>query len=165
MRGLAVAMAVLMLVVGRAGANDKTATADANKTAAAKAKALRPYAGKLVISPDAPPANSDELPGYLAGNLSKDGSYELLKGPPWPFHVTLVLAAPAKAITLLITDKVDAKAAPLLSVPFTLGGGRKLLLAQAEATIAAGFAANKVYVVRVMLGKKQLAKSELTLRD
>lgn len=68
-------------------------------------------------------------------------------------------------MTLVITDKADRQSAVLLSVPFTLAGNRKLLLAQAEATIAAGFAASKTYVVRLMAGKKQLARSELTLRD
>ncbi len=135
------------------------------RPAAANTKALKPYVGKLVISPDAAPTISSELPGYLKGNLSKDGAYELIKGPPWPFHVTAVLATGTKVVTLVISDKADAKSEPLLSVPFTLAGNRKLLLAQAEATIAAGFAPSKTYVVRLMAGKKQLAKSELTLRD
>lgn len=159
-----VAIAMLM-VVGTASADDKSATADANKKAAAKAKALKPYAGKLVISPDAPPTIGDELPRYLEGNLSKDGNYELIKGPPWPFHVALVLAAPQKAVTLVVVDKADPKAAPLFTAPISLTGDRKLVLAKAEANIAAGFAASKPYVVRVMLGKKILGKAELLLRD
>jgi hypothetical protein len=159
-----VAIAMLMMV-GTAYADDKSATADANKKAAAKAKALKPYAGKLVISPDAPPTIGDELPAYLDGNLSKDGNYELIKGPPWPFHVALVLATPQKAVTLIVTDKADPKAAPLLTAPISPAGDRKLVLAKAEGTIAAGFAANKPYVVRVVVGKKVLAKAELLLRD
>ncbi len=168
MRTLVAALAIVMGVAGpiaTARADDKSATADANKKAAAKAKALRPLAGKLVISPDAPPANGDELPGYIKGNLSPDGAYELIKGPPWPFHVALVLAKATKTVTLVVTDKADAKAAPLLSAPITTGGDHKLVLANAEATIAAGFAAHKVYVVKVMAGKKQLARAELLLRD
>lgn len=166
MRVVAV-VALLLAVWGPppAAADDASATAEANKKAAARAKALRPYAGKLVISPDAPPASGDELPGYLKLNLSKDGAYELIKGPPWPFHVSAVLAAPAKQVVLVIVDKADPKLEPLLSVSFTLTNDRKLLLAQTEATIAAGFAANKPYVVRLMLGKMILAKAELLLRD
>ena len=148
-----VLVAVVMMLSRPAAAED------------ANAKALKSYAGKLVISPDAAPTIASELPGYLKGNLSKDGAYELIKGPPWPFHVTAVLVTATKSVTLVITDKADRQSAVLLSVPFTLAGNRKLLLAQAEATIAAGFAASKTYVVRLMAGKKQLARSELTLRD
>lgn len=161
----AVALLALLSPVGPAAADDKSATAEANKKAAAKAKALKPYAGKLVISPDAPPSNGDELPGYLKGNLSSDGAYELIKGPPWPFHIALVLATAHKSVTLVIADKADKKLAPLLSAELTTGSDRKLVLSQASATIAAGFAANKPYVVRVMAGKKQLARAELLLRD
>jgi hypothetical protein len=35
----------------------------------------------------------------------------------------------------------------------------------AEATIAAGFAAGKSYVVQIKLGKTVVAKAQLTLRD
>ena len=132
---------------------------------AENAKALKKFAGKLVISPDAPPTVADELPRYLEGNRSKDDHYELIKGPPWPFHVVAVLAKPAKEVTLVILDKADAKAAPLLSAPFTLTGDKKLLLAQAEATIAANFAAHRPYTVRLLVGKKVVATAELLLRD
>lgn len=162
---IVVTLAFVVMLVGVASANDKTATADANKKAAAKLKALKPFTGKLVISPDAPPGNGDELPGYLEGNLSADGAYELIKGPPWPFHVTLVLKTPTKTVTLVVTDKTDAKAKPLLTATITPSGDRKLVLARAEATIAAAFAAHKVYVVRLLAGKKVLAKAELLLRD
>jgi len=165
MRMIVAALAFLIVVVGSAHADDKSATADANKKAAAKLKALKPYTGKLVISPDAPPASGDELPGYLDGNLSADGAYELIKGPPWPFHVTLVLATPTKTVTLVVTDKADAKAKPLLTATITPSGNRKLVLARADATIAAGFAAHKLYAVRLLAGKKVLAKAELLLRD
>jgi len=162
---VAIALLALLLGTGPASADDASATAEANKKAAARAKALKPYAGKLVISPDAPPTAGDEIPGYLKGNLSPDAGYELIKGPPWRFHVTAVLAAPAKTVTLLIADKADKKLTPLLSANITLTNDRKLVLAQAEATVAAGFAANTIYVVRLMVGKKLLAKSELLLRD
>jgi hypothetical protein len=165
MRMIALALAFVVVMVGAARADDKSATADANKKAAAKLKALRPFTGKLVLSPDAPPASSDELPGYLKGNLSPDGAYELIKGPPWPFHVALVLATPTKSVTLVVTDKTDAKATPLLTATITPAGDRKLVLAHADATIAAGFAAHKTYEVRLLAGKKVLAKAELLLRD
>lgn len=164
MRAIVVALC-LLAAAGTARANDKSATADANKKAAEKAKSLKPFTGKLVISPDAPPAGSDDLPGYLKGNLSADGAYDLIKGPPWPFHVTVVLAAPTKSVTLAIADKADPKAPPLLTAVITPANGNKLVLAHAEATVAAGFAASKTYVVTLVAGKKHLAKSELTLRD
>jgi len=164
MRAVLVAVA-LLLASSWAHADHKSETAEANKKAAAKAKALKPFAGKLVISPDAPPANGDELPGYLKGNLSADGAYELIKGPPWPFHVSPVLATATKSVTLVVTDKTDAKAPPLFTATITPANDRKLVLATAEATIAAGFAAHKLYVVKVVAGKKTLAKAELLLRD
>lgn len=154
MRSVVVAVAILIGLWAEAAADT-----------AANAKALKPYVGKLVISPDKPPSTQGELPGYLKVNLTSDGAYDLVKGPPWPFHVTAVLAKPLKEVTLVITDKADPKAAPMLSSPFKLANDRKLLLAQSEATIAAGFAASKTYVVKLMNGKKQLAKAELTLRD
>lgn len=162
---IAVALAFLLVVVGAAQADDKSATASANKKAAAKLKTLKAFTGKLVISPDAPPATGDDLPGYLTGNLSADGAYELIKGPPWPFHMTLVLATPTKTVTLVVTDKADAKAKPLLTATISPSGDRKLVLSRADATIAAGFAAHKTYAVRLLAGKKTLAKAELLLRD
>ena len=42
---------------------------------------------------------------------------------------------------------------------------RKIVIAHAEATVAAGFAAHKTYVVRLMSGKTVLAKCEVTLHD
>jgi hypothetical protein len=128
-------------------------------------KGLAPYAGNVVISPDAPPATVAELPGYLKANLSPDGKYEVLHGPPWPFHLVAVLARPAASVRLEITDPADPKAAPLLSAPFSLPGDKKLLLAEATPTIAAGFAANHTYLVRILTGKKLVAKAELRLRD
>jgi len=126
-------------------------------------KAFKPYVGRLVVSPDTPPATLDELPAFLKGNLTKDNAYDLIKGPPWPFHLVGVLAKDLKSVTLVVADKADKKLTPLLSID--LKPMRKLVIAHAEATIAAGFAANKTYVVRLMSGKTVLAKSELTLHD
>jgi hypothetical protein len=116
-----------------------------------------------VISPDTPPGTLDELPGFLKANLSKDNAYDLIKGPPWPFHMVGVLAKDAKQVTLQVADKADKKLAPLLSIDLT--PMRRIVIAHTEATIAASFAANKTYVVRLLSGKTVLAKSELTLHD
>lgn len=140
-------------------------TTAAPAAADARAKALEPYAGKVIVSPDAPPREGDELPAYLKFNYSKDGTYELIKGPPWPFHVTAVLAAPAKQVTLVIADKADKKLTPLVSATFAPANNRKLLIAQASATVEAGFTANKTYVLRLLVGKKVVARAELLLRD
>ncbi len=146
-------------------ADDKSATAEENKQAATRAKALKPYIGKLVLSPDPQPKDSNELPTYLKFNYSKDGQYELIKGPPWPLHVTYVFAKPVKEVTLVIADKADKKLTPLVSVPVTLSGDRKLLMTQATATTEAAFEAHKTYLVRLMQGKKVLAKADVLLRD
>jgi hypothetical protein len=152
MRLAVLAVAMMVLVTSLAAADPPKAD-----------KALKPYAGKLVISPDTPPATLDELPAFLKGNHSKDNAYDLIKGPPWPFHLVGVLAKDAKKVTLTVADKADKQLAPLLSIELT--PMRKVVIAHAEATVAAGFAANKTYVVRLSSGKTVLAKSELTLHD
>lgn len=126
-------------------------------------RALRRYAGKLVISPDAPPPTTSELPAYLAANVTADAHYEVIEGSPWPFHVTAVLAKAAPRVTLVIVDPADRKAAPLLSVD--VAATKTLVLARAEATTAAGFVANKTYVVRLVAGTKQVARATLKLRE
>jgi hypothetical protein len=151
--GIAVAWMVTLVVASVAVAG----------TPGASDKPWRPYVGKIVISPDTPPATIDELPAFLKGNISKDNAYDLIKGPPWPFHLVGVLAKELKTVTLVIADKDDKKLAPLLSIE--LKPMRKIVIAHSEATIAAGFAANKTYVVRLMNGKTVLAKSEVTLHD
>jgi hypothetical protein len=151
--GIAVAWMVTLVVASVAVAG----------TPGASDKPWRPYVGKIVISPDTPPATIDELPAFLKGNISKDNAYDLIKGPPWPFHLVGVLAKELKTVTLVIADKDDKKLTPLLSIE--LKPMRKIVIAHSEATIAAGFAANKTYVVRLMNGKTVLAKSEVTLHD
>ena len=126
-------------------------------------KAFSPFVGRLVISPDTPPATLDELPGFLKANLAKDNAYDLIKGPPWPFHMVGVLGKDLKQVTLQVADKADKKLTPLLSIDLT--PMRRIVIAHTEATVAANFAANKTYVVRVLAGKTVLAKSELTLHD
>ncbi|HTL38824.1 MAG TPA: hypothetical protein VL326_37090 [Kofleriaceae bacterium] len=159
MRALALVMVVVAwLTPAFAGSGTAKPAAPA-----ASDKAFKPYAGRLVISPDTPPATLDELPDFLKGNLSKDNAYDLVKGPPWPFHMVGVLAKDAKKVTLVVADKDDKNLTPLLSIELT--PMRKIVIAHTEATVAAGFAAHKTYVVRVMNGKTLLAKSELTLHD
>jgi len=151
--GLVVALVVTLVLASAASAG----------TPGASEKPFKPYVGKLVISPDTPPGTLDELPAFLKINLSKDNSYDATKGPPWPFHLVGVLAKDMKAVTLVIADKDDKKLTPLLSID--LKPMRKIVIAHAEATIAAGFAAQKTYVVRLMNGKTVLARSELKLHD
>jgi len=135
----------------------------ADKRPAKGAKGLDVYAGKLVISPDTPPTVADELVAFLKANITKDASYDLIKGPPWPFHLVAVLAKDQKQVTLVVADKDDKKLTPLISID--LVPAHRLVIAHSEATVAAGFAARKTYVVRLLAGKTVLAKSELTLRD
>jgi hypothetical protein len=68
-----------------------------------------------------------------------------------------------KPLVLVITDKADKTQAPLISTE--VSSKQRIVIMHTEATIAAGFAATKTYVVRLMLGKTVLAKAELTLRD
>lgn len=125
---------------------------------------LKPYAGTIVIAIDAPPATAAELPAFLAANAVKSGGYDLIKGPPWPMHLVGVLAKDtSKQITLSFADKGDPRLAPLVSIPLSSKG--RVVIAHTEATTAAGFAAGKTYVVRLMLDKTVLAKAEVTLRE
>jgi hypothetical protein len=145
---LITALVVMFGLVGSARADD----------------ALKPYAGKIVISPAAPPTAATELPAYLAANAVKDGSYDLTKGPPWPMHLVGVLARDAtKPVTLVFADKADKKLAPLFAIQ--VSSTKRVVIAHTEATVAAGFAAGKTYLVRLMFGKVVLARAELTLRD
>lgn len=122
---------------------------------------LKRYAGKLVISPDAPPTEASELSKFIEANLTKDATYPIVKGPPWSMHIVAVLAKDAKTVTLTITEKGDAK--PLVSTKLT--PVRRIVIAHADATIAAGFANHKTYDVRLESGKKVLAKATLEIRD
>ncbi len=124
---------------------------------------LKPFVGRIVMSPDAPPTAASELPAYLAANAVKGDGYDLIKGPPWPMHLVGVIPRDvAKPITLVITDKADPKQV-LLSTE--VSSKQRIVVAHTEATIAAGFAAGKTYVVRLMLGKTVQARAELTLRE
>ncbi|HEY6035433.1 MAG TPA: hypothetical protein VIV58_14270, partial [Kofleriaceae bacterium] len=61
----------------------------AGVAAAAPSKDLKPYAGQVVLSPDAPPAVFGELPAYLKINYDKSHHYESLK---WDVNFVGVLA-------------------------------------------------------------------------
>lgn len=125
---------------------------------------LKPYVGRIVISPDAPPTAASELPAYLAINAVKTNEYDLIKGPPWPMHLVGVLPRDVtKPLVLVLADKADRTQAPLISTE--VSSKQRIAIAHTEATIGAGFAATKTYVVRLMLGKSVLARAELTLRD
>ncbi len=148
---------------------------------AASADDLAPFAGKLVISPDAPPTESGELPAYLKANLTKDASYPIVKGPPWSMHIVGVLAKDTKQVTLVIrekpapvpkptrpikNDKPAAKTGPATAlVTIDLVPKHRVVMAHTDATVAAGFASGKRYDVRLVAGKVELAKAELVIRD
>jgi hypothetical protein len=133
--------------------------------AVADDKALKPYAGKIVVSPDPPPTVLEELPKYMKMYIQDDDSYDVRKGPPWHINIAAVLTKDpgAKKVQLVFADKADKKLKALDTLE--LSSKRKVVLANVDATIAAGYAANKTYVVRILLGKTVLAKAEITLKD
>ena len=143
---------------------DARTAAYAGAAAPSTDKAIKAYAGRIVFSPDTPPTTAEEMPKFLKANATDDNRYDVLKGPPWQYHLVAVLSKDpgTKPVALVFADKDDKKLTPLLSID--LKPMRKIVIAHAEATVAAGFAANKTYVVRLMQGKTVLAKAELHLR-
>lgn len=125
-------------------------------------KALKHYAGKIVISPDEPPSTVDELPAFLDANLTKDNAYDLIKGPPWPFHLVVILPKDYKTVTLVVTDIDPKHPDPLLSI--AMSPASRVVIAHVEATEAAGFASEKTYRVQMRVGKTVVAKCQLKLR-
>jgi len=122
------------------------------------------YDGRIVISPDKVPTTGDELERYLDANATKNDQYELIKGPPWTIHLVGMLAKDAtKPVTLVFIDSAaDKKTAPLQSIE--LPAKRRMVIANTSATTAAGFEANKTYLVQILADGKPAAKAELTLR-
>jgi hypothetical protein len=122
------------------------------------------YDGRIVISPDKVPTTGDELERYLDANATKNDQYELIKGPPWTIHLVGMLAKdPTKPVTLVFIDSAaDKKTAPLQSIE--LPAKRRMVIANTSATTAAGFEANKTYLVQILADGKPAAKAELTLR-
>lgn len=129
-------------------------------TRGAHADEWKPYVGKIVITKQAPPKTAGELPEFLAANVSKDGTYELIGGTPWDMNLVAVL--PKDQTGTLTLEFLDGgKSMHELEV----GARGKLVVAHAQATTAAGFAAHKSYELRIMAGKTVLAKAELFLRE
>ncbi len=126
----------------------------------AHADAFKPYVGKIVITHEAPPRTAGELPDFLAANVSKDGTYELLGPAPWDMNLVAVLP---KDQTGNVTLEFLEQGKPLHTLEVAAKG--KLVVAHAQATIAAGFAAHKTYELRITSGKTTLAKAELFLRE
>jgi hypothetical protein len=122
------------------------------------------YDGRIVISPDKVPTTGDELERYLDANATKNDQYELIKGPPWTIHLVGMLAKdPTKPVTLVFIDSAaDKKTGPLQSIE--LPAKRRMVIANTSATTAAGFEANKTYLVQILGDGKPVAKAELTLR-
>lgn len=129
------------------------------------AKLVKQYSGRIIISPDPAPSLATELPAHVKANAVDGDHYELLKGPPWSMHLVGFLAKDAGAATvqLVITDVDDKKAEPLVDVE--VAAKHRIVVTKTDATIAAGFAEGKTYLVRLMRGKVVLAKAELKLRS
>ena len=125
------------------------------------AKLVKQYAGRVVISPDPPPTIGTELRAYLTANATKDDTYEAIKGSPWEIHLVGVLSAEPK--TTVTLELVDDKAAVLHALD--VAAKQRLVISSLKLTTAAGFEANKTYGVRVVAGKKVLAKARLRLRE
>jgi len=136
---------VLVLLAGIAHADDK---------------ALKPYAGQVVLSPDAPSGNFNELAAFLKANFDKSAHYEFLK---WDINFVGVLAKPAEKVTLVVSDPSANPAAELISIE--LASSRQVVIGHFKPTKAAGFAAGKTYAVTLVSGKATVAKAELALRE
>ena len=128
-------------------------------------KRLRAYDGQIIISPDKVPTDADALHTFLQANATKDRRYALIKGPPWDINLVAVLSKEPAAgpVTLVFADAADKKLTPLQSID--VSSKNRLVLAHTSATIAAGFAANKTYVVQIIQKTTTLARAELELRN
>ena len=131
--------------------------------AAGPSKDLKPYAGQVVLSPDAPPSVFGELPAYLKINYDKSHHYESLK---WDVNFVGVLAKPADKVLLAVRDpsaKPDAGTTELVTME--LSTSHDVVIGHFVPTKAAGFAPGKTYEVTLTSGKTTLAKAELVLRE
>lgn len=147
---LALALAVVVAVTG---------------AAAADAKLVKQYAGQIVISPDPAPTEASELAEYVRINATKDHRYALIKGSPWTIHLVGFLAKDRGRgpVVLAFVDAATPDAAPLDTIEVTAKD--RMVVSTATVTAAAGFAAGKTYLVRLVRGKTTLARAELELRD
>jgi hypothetical protein len=139
---------VAMVVVAMLGV---TAHADDND------KALKAYAGQVVMSPDTPPSRFDDLPAYVKANLAKDARYELRK---WDVNFIGVLAKATDKVTLVVGDKDDKEL-----IKIELPVKRLVVIGHFAPTKAANFAAGKPYDVTLVAGKAVVAKATLVLRE
>ena len=124
-------------------------------------KALKPYVGHIIVSPDAPPTIYEELPRFLKMNFQADDAYDVMGGSPWKINFVSVLGKDVKSVTLQLVDKADKKGTPTETLELT--PKRRIVLASIDATVAAGFAEHKTYVMQLVAGKTVLAKCEVTL--
>jgi hypothetical protein len=130
-------------------------------------RALKPYAGQIVLTPDTPPASLTELPAFLKTAYDKSHHYESLK---WDVNFVGVLAKPADKVTLVVTDPsakpgTGSGSGAMELVTMELATTRQVVIGHFKPTKAAGFAAGKTYAVTLVSGKTTLAKAELLLRE
>jgi hypothetical protein len=129
-------------------------------------KALHAYAGQIIVSPDPAPASLPELAAWAKANATKDRRYALIKGPPWDVHLAAVLPKDpgADKVTLVITEAAARKpASPIATLDVV--ARRRIVIAKTTATTAAGFEANKTYVLELVVKAKPVARAELELRN
>jgi hypothetical protein len=151
-RSVAVVVVGLVLALARTGVADE--------------KALHAYAGQIIVSPDPAPASLPELAAWAKANATKDRRYALIKGSPWEVHLVGVLPKDpgADKVTLVITEAGAKKpASPIATLDVV--ARRRIVIAKTTATSAAGFEANKTYVLELVVKAKPVARAELELRD
>lgn len=120
----------------------------------ARADLVKNHAGRIVISPDPPPTIASDLAAYVKANATKDSAYEAIKGSPWEVHLVGFLSATATDVVLEIgKDRLPVAA------------NKRLVITSIKLTTAAGYEANQTYPVRLVAGKKVLARATLRLRD
>jgi hypothetical protein len=119
-------------------------------------KALKPYAGHLVLAHDPPPTVFAELPAFLKTAFDPSDHYEFMK---WEVDFVGVLAKPADKVTLVVLDGKTA----LVSIE--LAAAKSVVIGHFTPTKAAGFVVGKPYAMTLVSGKTTLAKAELLLRD
>lgn len=134
-----------------------TFVAIATLASIAQADVVKTYAGRIVISPDPPPTIATELPAYLEANETKDNAYEAIKGSPWEIHLVGVLFAN------VTQAQVTLEIGELDKLP--VAAKKRLVITSTKLTTAAGYQANTTYPVRLVAGKKVLARATLRLRD
>ena len=120
----------------------------------AHADLAKDFAGRIVISPDPPPTLATELPAYVKANAVSGDAYDAIKGSPWQIHLVGFLKTDATDVTLEIGPE---------KLPVSVK--KRLVIASTKLTTAAGFETNKTYDVRLVAGKKLVAKATLRLRD